>query len=198
MKLQLAPFFRRFWSITVIHLNITKKELLVKCNLPTYQHPGQVNAAHLLQSNDYRFGAFPNESLSKVHQESRRLKIWNWIIQYYKPTLNPIEIIKSLFLMVAPLYCKSKIQTHVISCCNIWLTSLISLASLSLSFFKEILTVQMLQQFTSMTSRDSCYTSSRWEGCRNTELFFLELYHRILCSLKRIVKIHRIWLMPLL
>lgn len=90
-------------------------------------------------------------------------KCSNWIIQYYKPTLNLIEIIKSLFLAAAPLYCKSKIQTQVIFCCNIWLTSLISLASLSLSFFKEILTVQMLQQFTSMTSRDSCYTSSRWE-----------------------------------
>lgn len=140
---------------------------------------------------------FPMNHSQKYLRNPGGSKHSNWIIQYYKPTPNPTEIVKSLLLVAAPLCCKCKIQIHVIFCYNIWLPSPISLASLSFCFFKEILTVQMLQQFTSMTSRDSCYTSSRWEGYRNTELFFLGLYHRILCSLKTNVKCHRIWLMSL-
>lgn len=146
-----------------------------------------MNAVHLLQNNEQRFCTFPGESLSEIYQESRRFKGSKCSdeIVHYKPNLNSIAVIKSFLVLAAHLYCKCKIQISVIFCYNIWWHFFCCFSSFTFPFllpfflfFKEILTVQMLQQFISMTFRGFSYMSSRWESCRSCELLFLEVVSR--------------------
>lgn len=61
---------------------------------------------------------FPMTHSQKYTRNPGGSKYSNWIIQYYKPTLNSTEVIESFLVLAAHLYCKSKLPIHVF-CCNI-------------------------------------------------------------------------------